>query len=142
MTKELQVLGKEDLDAAELMPATKDPEQIDEKMLEEIKTLGLDVSAFKTAYEKLENPIEAQKELAGILRAYVHVAIKNDLINQQKITESTRRWLSDYKSLLRDIQVAVNGTKHTELNFTQTVTHSDIAAKIRANQKDREEFEE
>lgn len=83
---------------------------------------------------EMENPTLAQKKLAVKLKLFLDKRINEELSKKGMLSDSTRRWVNSYNSILEKIQKAMNEDKGVNINL-HTVSHSDIAAKLREASK-------
>ena len=105
----------------------------DEEEDEEEAAFKITESDFETMMAKMENPVEAQKELAIRIKLFLDDKMEKE-IKDKGLTDSTRRWIETYNSILDKIQKNIHGDK--SVNFhTIKVSHSDIATKIRESNK-------
>lgn len=99
------------------------PEQTQQKILKKVNTEVAEMIAL------LRNPVELQKELAARTGVALESQMKMDLEENGRISETTRKLISDYNSMLDSIHKNLYGTK--TMNVDLKITHSQIAAKIR-----------
>ena len=76
----------------------------------------------------MDNPLEEQKQIAVKMKLYIDAQMKRDLVEYGKFTETTRKWLSDYNTLLSAMHKNIHGDKTTH---EIKLTHGMIASKIR-----------
>ncbi len=85
---------------------------------------------FKKMMVQMENPIEAQKEIAIKIKIFLDAKMSREMEELNALTDSTRRWIETYNNLLEKIQKSIYGDKSVNLHIHK-ISHSDIATKIR-----------
>jgi len=85
---------------------------------------------FDRMLKAMGNPVEAQKEVAVKIKAFLDHRMSQELSEKGFLSDHTRRWVRDYNVILENIQKALFGDKSVNLHLHK-VTHSQIAAKIR-----------
>lgn len=125
MTK-MDIIGKEEFDEAENLPEPpKLPKPFDMTTSSEMTE-----ERFQSMMENLKNPVEAQKEIAVRLKNYLDQKMDKELGENGYLSDSLRRWVTEYNGLLEKIQKALYGDKSVNLHLHK-VSHSHIASKIR-----------
>jgi hypothetical protein len=120
-------------------------EQIDEKDFKKAKSMPplesekgdmkeLSDADFKTMLEEMDNPVLAQKKIAVQIKHFLDNKIASEMKQNKTLSESTRRWIESYNSILEKIQKAMHGDKSVNLNI-HAISHADIAARIRDSEK-------
>ncbi len=110
----------------------------------EKKELGpeLSKSQIDKMIVEMENPVDAQKELAVQIKIFLDQRIAREMEEKGYLTDNTRRWVDSYNTVLEKIQKALHGDKSVSLHLHK-VTHSQIAAKMRdVKKKDKKKEEE
>ena len=85
---------------------------------------------FEQALKDMQNPVNAQKEIAVKVKSFLDKRIKDELDKNGVLGDNTRKWIETYTSLLEKLQRAIHGDKSLNLHVHQ-VTHGEIAAKMR-----------
>lgn len=105
--------------------------KVPEELILSNNTNLLDITPekWKELVEEMNNPVEVQKEVAAKMKLFVDHQMRQDIKEYGKLTESTRKYLNDYTTLLSDLHKNLHGSKlNTEINI---VSHAQISAKIR-----------
>ena len=107
-----------------------------EKLEDETKELT--ESEFAALLEEMQNPVQAQQNLAVKIKAFLDKRIKAEM-NQEGakkgiLSDHTRRWVESYNNILEKIQKALHGDKSVSLHLHK-VSHSQIAMQMREAQK-------
>ena len=110
---------------------------VDEKTFKETKVVkvkkkGTALVSKKEMTEMMKSfdkPVELQKEVAMKIKAYIEERIEVELEEKKVLTESTRKWVEIYNSLLDKIHKNIYGDKSTHINVK--VSHKDITRRIR-----------
>ena len=94
---------------------------------------------FKLLLNEMQNPVQAQQELAVKIKNFLDKRIRKEM-NQEGskkgiLSDHTRRWVESYNNILEKIQKALHGDKSVSLHLHK-VTHSQIATKMREAMKD------
>ena len=89
---------------------------------------------FKIMLEEMDNPVLAQKKIAVQIKHFLDNKINSEMKKSGTLSESTRRWIESYNSILEKIQKAMHGDKSVNLNI-HAISHADIAARIRESEK-------
>lgn len=79
---------------------------------------------------ELQNPINAQKEMAVKVKFFLDKRIKEEMETKNTLSDNTRRWLDTFNSMMEKLQKAIHGDKSVNITLTK-ISHQDIAAKIR-----------
>jgi len=85
---------------------------------------------FEQALKDMQNPVNAQKEIAVKVKSFLDKRIKDELDKNGVLGDNTRKWIETYTALLEKLQRAIHGDKSLNLHVHQ-VTHGEIAAKMR-----------
>ena len=85
---------------------------------------------FQKMMDDLSNPIVAQKELAVKVKIFLDERVKTEMEKKGSLSDSTRRWMESFNSMLEKLQKAIHGDKSVNVNLTK-ISHQDIANKIR-----------
>ena len=101
-----------------------------ELMPERKKEVMITDEEFEEMIKKMQNPINAQKELAVKIKVFLDKRIENEMEENGCLGENTRRWIETYNNILQRLQSAIHGDKSVSLHVHK-VTHGDINAKIR-----------
>lgn len=88
--------------------------------------------------KKLDHPVQLQQEIATKLHGHILYAIGNDTLNNGFLTESTRKWVTEYNELLDRIHKNLHGEKSVNFHLHK-FSHTDLAAQIRANRNQLKE---
>jgi len=110
------------------LPQVKKPQRLEawENMTDE---------KFNELMNKLDNPVDFQKELAVKLKIFLDGQMEMEMGQLGMLTSKTQSWIHTFNDTLEKIQRSIHGTKKVNVNVN--VTHSQIAAKIRQhNNKD------
>lgn len=121
----MDTIGEDEFKKAKNLPAL-DSEKGDVKELSEAE--------FKTMLEEMDNPVLAQKKIAVQIKHFLDNKITSEMKKGGTLSESTRRWIESYNSILEKIQKAMHGDKSVNLNI-HAISHADIAARIRESEK-------
>jgi uncharacterized protein with von Willebrand factor type A (vWA) domain len=78
----------------------------------------------------LKDPLQAQLRLAAQLKNFLDKQIATDFANKGSLSDHTRRWVETYNTVLNDLRKTLSSKEGTAA--THTISHSDIAAKIRS----------
>ena len=116
----MDTITKEDYDRAASLPEVKRPEVIGKITDED----------FKALLNKLEHPVEVQKELAVQVKRFLDHHINRELRDKGVLSEFTRRWVSEYNEILDRIQKSLFGDKSVNLHLHK-ISHSHIASQMR-----------
>jgi len=117
----MDMIGKDDFDNVEKLP------ELDKK---EDSIIVMDEPGFQELLIKMQNPVEAQKELAVQIKQFLDQQIKKEMETKGYLSDFVRRWVSDYNTILEKLQKSLYGDKSVNLHMHK-ITHSQIAAKIR-----------
>lgn len=104
--------------AMELAPERKEPVKV------------VTEKDFEQALQDMQNPVNAQKEIAVKIKSFLDKRINDELREKGVLGDNTRKWIETYTSLLEKLQRAIHGDKSLNLHVHQ-VTHGEIAAKMR-----------
>lgn len=113
--------------------------QKEKKELTVADTKEVTENNFRLMLEKMENPVDVQKELAVKIKKFLDRQIEKEMENDNVLSEFTRRWIKDFNDILDKIQKNLYGEKSLHLHSVK-ITHADIAAKIRGR-RDEENVE-
>lgn len=102
-------------------------EMDNEPKIEEIKVTDVN---FEELLKEMDNPLKMQKMMAVKLKAFLDSRMADELESKGYLGDLTKRWVSEYTSLLEKIQKAMFGDKSVNLHLHK-ISHSDIATKIR-----------
>lgn len=97
------------------------------------KILGKRVYSDKemeSMLSEFQNPIKAQKEMVLKIKIFLDAKIKDEMEVKGVLSDSTKRWVDSYTSMLEKLQKAIHGDKSVNINV-HAVTHGEIAKKIR-----------
>ena len=89
---------------------------------------------FKQMLMAMENPVDAQKELAVQIKIFLDKRIAKEYKEKGILSDYTRRWVESYNNILEKIQRALHGDKSVNLHLHK-VTHSQVALKMREMKK-------
>ncbi len=120
-------------------------ETIDTKKLEEADKLPMpkkeenrgiqpiNEDEFKALVKAMENPVEAQKELAVQIKRFLDKRISDELTQKGNLSPDTRAWVKQYNEVLDKLQKSLYGDRSVNFNIHKILpqTHSGLAAKIR-----------
>ena len=115
-------ISKEAFDKANSEPENPNDSEPDFQEMNEDK--------FNQMLEALQNPVQAQKEMAVRIKHFLDHRILVEMKKNGILSENTRRWMETYNGILEKIQKALHGDKSVNLHLHK-VSHSDIASKIR-----------
>ena len=85
---------------------------------------------FEQALKDMQNPVNAQKEIAVKVKSFLDKRIKDELDKNGVLGDNTRKWIETYTSLLEKLQRAIHGDKSLNLHVHK-ISHGEIAAKMR-----------
>lgn len=88
---------------------------------------------FKAMMDELQNPLKAQKELAVKVKIFLDERVIEEMERKGTLSDSTRRWMESFNSMLEKLQRSISGDKTANTNLSK-ISHQDIANKIRENQ--------
>ena len=88
------------------------------------------VEDFEKLLTDMQNPVNAQKEIAVKVKLFLDKRIKDEMEQKGVLGDNTRKWIETYTALLEKLQRAIHGDKSLNLHVHQ-VTHGEIAAKMR-----------
>jgi len=88
------------------------------------------VKDFEQLLTDMQNPVNAQKEIAVKVKLFLDKRIKDEMEQKGVLGDNTRKWIETYTALLEKLQRAIHGDKSLNLHVHQ-VTHGEIAAKMR-----------
>ena len=97
------------------------------------ETKQITESEFQQMLEVMQNPVQAQQEIAIKIKVFLDERIKSEMDSKGYLSDHTRRWIETYNNILEKIQKALHGDKSVNLHLHK-VTHSQIAAKMREAQ--------
>ncbi len=117
----MDIIDKNEFDNIEKLP-----EIVEDKT----SIINVGEEGFKELLVKMQNPVDAQKELAVQIKQFLDQKIANDMKKVGYLTDSTRRWVREYNNILEKLQKALYGDKSVNLHLHK-VSHSQIAAQIR-----------
>jgi hypothetical protein len=120
-------------------------DSIDKKDMDEAKVEAkpeliaeLNTETAQAEFDKMmgefDSPVQKWKEVAVKIKAFLDRRIENEMADKGLLSDHTRRWVETYNETLEKIQKALYGDKSVNLHV-HTVTHSDIAMKIRNAKK-------
>jgi len=89
---------------------------------------------FTNLVKQMDDPLQAQKILAAKICHYLGQQIDMDLHNKKILSDHTRRWVELYNNMVEKIHKEQFGEKSVNLHV-HTISHSDIASKIREANK-------
>jgi len=121
----MEMIGKDEFDNAENIT---EPEETNKDIIR------VNESTFQELLVKMQNPVEAQKELAVKIKMFLDKKIDEEMNDKGFLSDYIRRWVSEYNNILEKIQKALYGDKSVNLHMHK-VTHSQIAAKIRKSKQ-------
>lgn len=104
-----------------------------EKKIDEVTT----TEEFNKLLEVMQNPADAQRELAVQVKLFLDKRIKQEIEEKGILSDHTRRWVESYNSILEKLQKSLYGEKTVNLHLHK-VTHSMIASKIREAEKEED----
>lgn len=128
----MRVLSEE-----EVMKSRKEAEKELAKKQEEQERLGPKDKQFQELLNRLSSPVEVQKEVAARIGLFLKEHINQELENEGKLSEYTRRWIKQHNEILASIHKNLFGDKQLHTHEL-LVGHSHIAAKIRERRKKKE----
>lgn len=105
-------------------------EEMESENWSEVEAVQITERNFETLLKEMDNPIKMQKEMAVKLKAFLDVRMEEEIRTKGYLGDLTKRWVSEYTSLLEKIQKAMFGDKSVNLHLHK-ISHSDIATKIR-----------
>ena len=109
-------------------------DQLDIAMQEGPKRINLEKEItdedFSNLLKEMQNPVNAQKEIAVNIKLFLDKRIKDELDKNGVLGDNTRKWVETYTSILDKLQKALHGDKTLNLHVHQ-ITHGEIAAKMR-----------
>ena len=115
----MEEISRDKFDAAmKIAPKRKEPEK------------EVTVEDFDKMLEDMQNPVNAQKEIAVKVKLFLDKRIRDEMEKNGVLGDNTRKWIETYNSLLEKLQRAIHGDKSLNLHVHQ-VTHGEIAAKMR-----------
>jgi len=120
LVDKIDKISKDQFDKA----AALHPEKIEEESKE------ISESDFKDLLEKMQNPVQAQQEIAVNIKIFLDGRIKGEMKEKGFLSDHTRRWVESYNNILEKIQKALHGDKSVNLHLHK-VSHSDISTKIK-----------
>jgi len=85
---------------------------------------------FTDLLKDMQNPVNAQKEIAVRIKLFLDKRIGDELDRNGVLGDNTRKWIETYTSILDKLQRALHGDKTLNLHVHQ-ITHGEIAAKMR-----------
>ena len=94
------------------------------------KEKEISVEDFEKLLTDMQNPVNAQKDIAVKVKLFIDKRIKDEMEQKGVLGDNTRKWIETYNSLLEKLQRAIYGDKSLNLHVHQ-VTHGEIAAKMR-----------
>lgn len=117
----------EEVSQAEFEKAKEEAEEEEEEKDSVYEIVESDMDGLLA---KMENPVNAQKELAVKVKMFLDEKMKIEMAKNGYLSDSTRRWIESYNNILEKLQKSLYGDKSVNLHIHK-VTHSQIAAKIR-----------
>lgn len=109
---------------------TEELEEVLEEEEEEEEVYEITDQDFNKLLEKMQNPVEAQKELAVQVKDFLDKRIKSEMTKSGILSDHTRRWVEAYNNILEKLQKSLYGDKSVNLHVHK-VTHSEIANRMR-----------
>jgi hypothetical protein len=117
----VEIVGKEEFDKVEAV-------SVQPKLSSDGLVVGDE--EFKVLLEKMQSPVEAQKEMAAKIKFFLDKRIEKEMGEKGYLSDFLRRWVKDYNEILDRIQKSLYGDKSVNLHLFK-VSNSDVAAKIR-----------
>jgi DNA-directed RNA polymerase subunit L len=109
----------------------KDFEVAEEKPVPNpLNTAIMSEEDLKALASDMQHPVERMKELAAKLKIFIDHQINRETIERGMLTDMTRRWITEYNSLLEKIQKSIYGDKSVSINLHK-IGHADVGAAIR-----------
>ena len=118
----MDLIDEETFEKADLLEPTPVPKQ--ESILVNMEE---DMDKLISA---MEHPVDAQKELAVKIKSFLDHQMETEFNEKGYLSESTRKWVDTYNSVLEKIQKAIHGDKSVNLHLHK-ITHGQIAARMR-----------
>lgn len=108
--------------------------KVDDKiMTSNTNLLDIKPADWDKLLKAMDSPVEVQKEVAAKMKLFIDHQMVQDMREFGKLTESTRKWLCDYTTLLSSLHKDLHGTKvSADINM---ISHAAIASKIRQASK-------
>ena len=119
----MEKISQEEFDKAAAMRPKKKSE-----------TKRITESEFQKMIEEMQNPVQAQQNIAVKIKTFLDERIKSEMVSKGYLSDHTRRWVETYNNILEKIQKALHGDKSVNLHLHKVLTHSQIAAKMREAQ--------
>ena len=94
------------------------------------KEKEISVEDFEKLLTDMQNPVNAQKDIAVKVKLFIDKRIKDEMEQKGVLGDNTRKWIETYTTLLDRLQKAIHGDKTLNLHVHQ-ITHGEIAAKMR-----------
>jgi len=113
----------------------EDFENIEVSKTEKSKVQPLTEEKFKQLMKDLKNPVKIQQGLAARIKHYLDVVIDKELTDEGKLSQSTLSWVRQLNAMCDSIHKEIHGDKSVNLHLHK-VSHQDIAAKVRAANKE------
>lgn len=88
-----------------------------------------------TVIKRLEDPLNLQKELAAKVHLFLNRQIDIETQSLGKLSDTTRKWITEYNDMLDKIQHAQFGEKTLHVHV-QKISHSTIAQLMRQYDKE------
>ena len=88
------------------------------------------VEDFEQLLTDMQNPVNAQKEIAVKVKLFLDKRIKDEMDKNGILGDNTRKWIETYTALLEKLQRAIHGDESLNLHVHE-ITHGEIAAKMR-----------
>lgn len=126
----LQIIDRDQLKQAEKLPKPYVPPNAMELAHRQMAN----EEEVAKVVQALNAPLELQKELAAKVKFYLDAKIRLEMSELQGITNNTKSWMRFYNEMLTDINKAINGDRHVNLNVN-AITHADISALMRGTEQ-------
>ena len=85
---------------------------------------------FNFLLESMNNPANAQKQVAVQIKCFLDHRIKQEMKDKGVLSDHTRRWVESYNTILTSLHKELYGEKSVNLHLHK-VSHSHIMSKIR-----------
>lgn len=113
----------------------EDFEKIEVSETPKSKVQPLTKEKFKQLLKDLKDPVKIQQGLAAKVKHYLDVIVDKELAEEGKLSTSTLAWVRQLNAMCESIHKEIHGDKSVNLHLHK-VSHQDIAAKVRAANKE------
>ena len=86
---------------------------------------------FKEMVNRMNTPVESLKEVTVKIKHFLDARMQHEMMVKGYLTDITKRWVDTYLKALELTQKALYGDKSVNVHLHKTISHSDIATKIR-----------